>query len=464
MYKLLILIIILLLFVTLATGGITYYSTTYYPPLNGLPIWYPLDLIDSSYTPGLFQQQQYVEIDPVNAATPQGTSPVCTQNKIPAQFTLDSQGHCFAACTDTVINDPSQPTAYRNIRQIFCQSLAENYPASYSDVLQSRISQPQFYMINCTSSTLPANWQYNNPPNYDAYALSKADSSSIPALSSTPVCFGSEMCFQSIGLPKTVFDGPSPSIIQSTQPFYCCRTATGGTSIYNVTYNYNCVASIYDTVLTTQVAKQVSCTRQITVTNNPSNTNPEFPILMWDTNSYSCSIQCVYPYVTSHVGVQDYEPQPYSQGCSPGDYSNLCTLNLVTNQNDICSNPGEQLVGLIHYQLSQINSTGTFDILPAGPIAPSTNLEELFLARTWKTCSPGDLNCVPYCHCWNGCPNHPQCSSSGTNWESPNLGVTSTCMCNPGMYGNNCEHQEPYLLCNTSPRINVQANSDYCNL
>lgn len=440
----------------------SYFATSYYPPIGKLPVIYPAEFIDQSFSPGLFGTRQYFQLDPVHIGVT-GIPQVCLQNTgIKQQFKLDNQGHCFAVCTEVIVLDEDE----NEIKQIFCQSNAVNYPKTYNELRSSRLSRPQFYTINCTHNdlsnhpNLPTNWYQTTVLDYDKYTLEKALSTENPILDNIPNCFQSEMCFISKGLPKTVFDGPIPDIDSPNQEFYCCRTAKNGNSIYNVTYDYNCVASIYDTIITTQVAKQISCTRHVEIVavdileNNNGNSQLE-----WESTSFSCSIQCVYPYVTNHRGLQNYEPQPKSIGCIHSDVELLCTLNVLTQASNICPN-GEKLTGAYHYKLSEVdgNITGTYTTLKQGALTPDIRINSLFESRTWRECNVGELGCIPDCNCYDGCANHPQCNKQGTLWESPTLNVYSTCVCNSGFSGSRCEYKDNIQLCGSGQRINVKAS------
>jgi hypothetical protein len=470
--NIIILILIFLSFLNSQAPHSAFYGTSFYPPINHLPIIYPAQFIDPSFRGGIQTSTSYFFLDPVASVSIVGTVPAPCAS-LNQQFALDINGHCFTQCTETIY-------AADNVKQLFCQSLATLHPYNYEDLLttNSRTSQPQFYIINCTNSgtgSLPAFWQQSYPPIYDAFSLRQASITILATdIDTSPTCTTSEMCFQSIGLPKMVFDGPAQSVERPQQPFYCCRTASSGSDIYSVNYDYTCVGTMFDPLMPTQITSQISCTRTIAVsqvghgTLNPiywdqgANTQPK---LQWQATGYQCSSKCVHPYVTAHRDLQNYDPQPTSFGCSPNSLVNLCTVNTQKFAGDICAE-SEVLQGLRHFKLSDVsgNPQGVFSTLHAGPLTSDVNLDILFKARSWRPCAIGETDCIPYCHCWNGCPSHSRCSRQGTYYESDVLGVTSTCMCDPGFFGDICQCKEANQLCNHGTRVNSDPACTFYNI
>ena len=273
-----------------------------YPPINSMPLIYPLQLIDASYTPGPFQSTTFVSIDPINEATSTSSQNNCILYSIPSEFfNTDLNGHCFPTCTIDSVTDSTTS-------RLFCVGVAGLY-RTYASLQQARTTQPEFFAMNCSTSasapfgSFPNGWPNVNPT-YDSYTQIKYATSALPTYP-PPNCYESEMCFKTIGLPKTVLDGPAPAFIQPNQPFYCCRTATAIPGIPTaVSYQYTCVASINDPLASTQVMKQITCKRSMNITSPSADLNGN-PILQQSANSaFVCSIQCVYPYVTAHQQLQ----------------------------------------------------------------------------------------------------------------------------------------------------------------
>lgn len=464
-------------FITLLLWCITivhaqnWFATYYYPPINHIPIFYPLQFIDSSYDPGLYGTTTFVQLDPVNTANTGYMSQICIQNNIPSQFLLDNEGHCFAACTEITLTDPTRGPLSPMV-QLYCTTLADNYIRTYSELLTSKIQQPQYMTMNCSGSgsqALSLNW-YNSPITYDMYTLIK-EGVHNPVPTVGPFCFESKTCFQSIGLPKTVFDGPAPSIVESNQKFYCCKTANADfNNVYSVMYTYTCTATLYDPIQITQVSKLITCTRSMNVSASGYVAGTFDLQLQAIATDYTCSIQCVYPYFTAHNSFQNYNPQPTSNGCAPSDATDLCTINVLTYTGTIC-NPSEQLTAMYPLTVAQAqqmggDSSGLVATLSSGPIPSSLDISALFKARTWIPCQIGQVGCVPYCNCLHGCPNHQQCNNHGTLWESDNLGTTQVCMCNPGYVGTFCQNSlgsasKSPQTCNNGQKTCLAIDNEY---
>lgn len=430
---------------------LTPFQVSRYPSLNFLPEEYIVNLVDPSYTNQIFAKIAYFQTDPVNDAVLNVPSP-CFQlpvNPIPT----DLLGHCFSECTQYPIAGPCNSCVYQ---QLFCQTYANAFQGTFQQLVASHIAQPEYIYFNCT--TLDPNWHYQ-VSTYDQYTLDSLGSTASLDFTYQPVCIASEMCFHSKGLPKSPWDGPNLQIQQSDKLFYCCRTATTSPTTYNVNYAYTCVTTLYDPAIPTAPRAEVTCSRTVTVNSNPPGVAAANarPILQWDQTQFNCIVQCVYPYFTDSVSLQDYDPQPTQIGCSPDDFQDLCTLNLQTFSGTVCSNAGENIESLFHYSITELTSigfdaTGLYYTLYPGIITPNIPLKSLFLSLTWTPCTNGQIGCTAYCHCWNGCPAHPQCNGHGTLWESPSLGIPDVCMCDPGWFGNTCTCQDGNQLCGCGAR------------
>lgn len=444
-----------------------WFQVSYYPPINYLPILYPVNYVDASFTNQLFQAQTYFQLDPVNDAV-LNVPPACV-NLFPNPIPTDQAGHCFSWCTQYVIPNS---LAAQNITQLFCQTIDSDFTRTYQQLSASHPSQPEFMYMNCSS--LDVGWQNAKPPTYDPYSLDQASSSALLTFTS-PVCMSSETCFHSQGLPKSPWDGPSLALEQTGTTFYCCRTSqqtdtTGsGSTFYSASYDYTCVAVLYDTLIPTAPRAQVTCSRHIQVDSNPINSSPpgsDHLLLQWSQTEFNCIVECVHPYYTASINFQNYDPQPTTIGCSPDDFVDLCTLNVNAATGTLCTNAGEQLQGLYHYTQTQtylagFGPSGLFYQLSAGVPAPTLPIQYLFYSLTWTPCVVGQLGCTAYCHCFNGCPDHSQCNQHGELWESPSLGIKTTCQCDPGWAGDTCLYQDGNQLCGCSARTSVSLDHSY---
>ena len=442
------------------------FKIAYNLPINFMPVCEPQQLIDRSFLNSLFSTQVCVQIDPVHDAVQNVPQP-CTNSPILSLTTIpsDNNGHCISMCRQYLTPYVLQPSL--QVVEIFCLEEILDNIVTYSDFISTTTTLPTYMRTQCLPG-FNTSWHLDPYPLFDFYSLQSHGQEDHGTVG-IPNCLHSDLCWKSVGFPRTTLDTADIDILFPNNNYYCCRKADSQISpLGSVLYTFTCVTQLYtDSTNPNAVTMNATCTR-IVLATTVINGDGSSVVTQTIVQPFTCNYTCNEPYYTAHQSLENYTPQPTSNGCSPGDYVGLCTLNMQSERSiEVCAQGTNEAINTLQpFMLSQLiamggSAAGIVTVLPQG--TPNANLDFTLagIARTWAPCQSGQVGCTPYCNCWNSCPAHTECSSHGDLYEPKSLLGSMGCQCDSGYTGDVCNLIIGNQLCNHGGRTSVEIDSMY---